>query len=256
MPTRTVTTYRPAAEFPGALLLASLLLLLAACVAGPREAAEPELQQRVAAVLAAYGGKEALAGITTISAHGHIEDFLRQSAGGYARAMSRPEGLRIDIMPEKGGEVRILDGARGWQGSGTQLREANPFSLSSMRYQYGYLDLPMSLADGSARVSDGGRRELAGQLADILLIDLRDAPQLRVYLDPATHLIRRVEADFTMGGMGSSQLGTEYEDYRQVAGVLFPHRLNNFAGEGMISTITLERLTINQPLPAGVFSPN
>lgn len=256
MPMRTVTPYRPAVRFPGALLLAGLLLVLAACAAAPRETAEAALQQRIAAVLDAYGGRERLAGITTVFAHGHIDDFLRQSAGGYARAMRRPGGLRIDIMPEKGGEVRILDGERGWQGSGAQLRAASALSLSSMRYQYGYLDLPMSLADGSAKVGDGGRRELAGQLLDVLLIDLRDAPQLRVYLDPATRLIRRVEADFDMGGMGSSQLGTEYGDYRVVAGVPFPHRLDNYAGGGRISTITLDRLTINQPLPDGAFAPN
>ena len=114
---------------------------------------------------------------------------MRRSSGGYARTMRRPDGLRIDIMPEQGGEVRILNGTHGWQGSGTTLREANPLSLSSMRYQYGYLDLPMSLADGSARVSDGGQRQLEGQSLDVLLIDLNDAPQLRAYIDPATHLI-------------------------------------------------------------------
>lgn len=232
------------------------VMLIGACAGtAPLPAAAPP-QEKIAAVLAAYGGREALANLTTVSAHGHIEDFLRGSAGGYARAMRRPGGLRIDIMPERGGEVRILDGERGWQGSGDTLREANPFSLESMRYQYGYLDLPMSLADGSARVSDGGQRPLGGQELDVLLIDLDAAPQLRVYIDPTTHLIRRVEADFSMGGMGTSQLGTEYEDFRPVDGLLFPHRLNNFAGGGRISVITLDRLTINQPLPAGVFAPN
>jgi hypothetical protein len=236
------------------LLLGSLLLT--ACTGTLSPPAPPALQDKIAAILAAYGGREALAGVTSIAAHGRIDDFLRQSTGGYARTMRRPGGLRIDIMPEAGGEVRILDGEHGWQGSGTVLRAANPFALTSMRYQYGYLDLPMSLADGSARVSDGGRRELHGQPFDVLLIDLRDAPQLRAYFDPTTHLLRRVEADFSMGGMGSSQLGTEYEDFRAVGGLLFPHRLNNFAGGGRISVITIDRLTLNQPLPAGVFAPN
>ena len=231
------------------------ITLLIAC-ASPVPSAPAPLERAVTALLAAYGGREALAGISTIAAHGRIDDFLRGTAGGYARTMRRPGGLRIDIMPEKGGEVRILDGVRGWQGSGDTLREANPFALQSMRYQYGYLDLPMSLADGSAKASYDGIRELHGQPAEVLLIDLADAPQLRAYLDPATHLIRRVEADFSMGGMGSSQLGTEYEDFRLIDGRLFPHRLINFAGGGRISVITIERLTINLPLPAEVFAPN
>ena len=232
------------------------VFVLAGCQSPPQASVQTALQQKIAAVLKAYGGREALAAVTTVAAHGRIDDFLRRSSGGYARAMRRPGGLRIDIMPEKGGEVRILDGDRGWQGSGAGLREANPLSLSSMRYQYGYLDLPMSLADDTAKVTDGGRRELYGQLHDVLLVDLENAPQLRVYLEPERHLIRRIEADFSMGGMGTSQLGTEYEDFRQVDGVLFPHRLNNFAGGNNISVITIERLTLNRPLPAGVFTPN
>jgi len=231
-------------------------VLLSGCSADPPPAAQSPVQQKIDALLAAYGGRAALARITTIAAHGRIDDFLRQSRGGYARAMRRPGGLRIDIMPEQGGEVRILDGEHGWQGSGATLHEANPLSLSSMRYQYGYLDLPMSLADGSAKVSDGGRRELYGQLHDMLLVDLANAPQLRVYLEPERNLIRRIEADFSMGGMGTSQLGTEYADFRRIDGVLFPFRLNNFAGGKNISVITIERLTLNQPLPKGVFAPD
>ena len=231
-------------------------LLLAGCSTDPAPSSQPPLQQKIDALLTAYGGRAALARVTTVAAHGRIDDFLRQSRGGYARAMRRPGDLRIDIMPEQGGEVRILDGDQGWQGSGSTLHAANPLSLSSMRYQYGYLDLPMSLADGSAKVSDGGRLDLYGQLHDVLLVDLDNAPQLRVYLDPERLLIRRIEADFSMGGMGTSQLGTEYADFRQVDGVLFPFRLNNFAGGKNISVITIERLNLNQPLPKGVFAPN
>jgi len=239
-------------------LLSVLLLggLLLAFTAAPAAAAGDDaiaLQRSVEAVMNAYGGRAALARIRTVVAQGHIDDFLRQTSGGYARIMHRPGRLRIDILPERGGEVRILSGGRGWQGSGNDLRAANPLSLSSMRYQYGYLDLPMSLADGSVRVRPGGSRDLRGQAMAVLLVDLVDAPQLRVYLDPTSHLIRRVEADFDMGGMGASQLGTEYEDFRPADGVLFPRRLLNYAGGQHISTITIDRLSVNQPLPPGTF---
>jgi len=229
------------------------LLPFATASAATAGADDTVLRRTIAAVLYAYGGREALAGVKIVVAQGRIDDFLRRTSGGYARSMERPGKLRIDILPERGGEVRILSGDRGWQGSGDDLRPANPLALSSMRYQYGYLDLPMSLADHSVTVRQGGTRDLRGQTMTLLLVNLAEAPQLRVYLDPASHLIRRVEADFAMGGMGSSQLGTEYADYRPVGGVLFPHRLLNYAGDQHISTITIERLTVNQPLPAGAF---
>ena len=68
-----------------------------------------------------------------------------------------------------------------------------------------------------------------------------------------THLIRRVEATFDMNGMGSSQLGTEYDDFRIVDGIVFPFRLANFAGGKNISVISIVRLTINQAPPGNAF---
>ena len=144
-------------------------------------------------MLEAYGGKNNVLKITTVSAHGRIDDFLRKTTGGYARTMRRPGDLRIDIMPERGGEVRILSHGKGFQGSGDRLSAAKPISLSSMRYQYGYLDLPMSLADGSAKAVHKGIEELHGRPMEILLIELASAPDLKVYIDFETHLIRRVD---------------------------------------------------------------
>ena len=219
----------------------------------PAKAYDGPLEKTVNQVLLSYGGKDRLLGVMTVSAHGRIDDFLRHLSGGYARTMQRPDKLRIDIMPEKGGEVRVLNGGQGFQGSGEHLREANPLSVSSMKYQYGYLDLPMSLADGTAKASHNGFKELHGRPMEILSIQLVDAPSLTVYIDFETHLIRRVEAPFDMGSMGSSLLGTEYDNYKMIDGLLFPFTLNNYAGKNNISTITINRLTVNQPIPTETF---
>lgn len=226
------------------------LLWLSVC---PAKAFEEPLKRTIERTLEAYGGKAQIRKIKTVSAHGLIDDLLRKSSGGYARTMQRPDKLRIDIMPEKGGEVRILDGSTGLQGSGQKLSPANPISLSSMRYQFGYLDLPMSLADGTAEARHTGFRELHGRPMEVLSIQLANAPTLTIYVDFETNLIRRVEAIFNMGSMGSSLLGTEYHDFRMVDGVLFPFKLYNYAGTSNISIITITRLTVNKPLPGGSF---
>lgn len=233
----------------------SLILLLATVwiFVCPAKAYEGPLKNTIDGTLKAYGGKDQVHKIKTVSAHGLIDDFLRKSSGGYARTMQRPDKLRIDIMPEKGGEVRILNNNRGLQGSGQRLSKANPISLSSMRYQYGYLELPMSLADDTAEARHIGFKELHGRPMEVLSIQFVDAPTLTVYIDFETHLIRRVEAIFSMGSMGSSLLGTEYDDFRMVDGVLFPFKLYNYAGENNISVITITRLTVNKRLPVGSF---
>ena len=213
-----------------------------------------EIQTTIDNILAAYGGKQNILQVQTIAAQGRIDDFLRKVSGGYARTMRRPGDLRIDIMPERGGEFRILSNNKGFQGSGQTFGAASPLSTTSMRYQYAYLDLPMSLADGTAKVSDYGVEALRGQKMEILWIDLDDAPRLKVYIDFETHLIRRVEAKFLMGGMGSSILGTEYDNFKTVDGVVFPLKLLNFASDNNISLISISRLTINNPIPDKTFS--
>lgn len=231
------------------------LVFVPAAGRGAEPSAEPAAGAPVAALLKAYGGAAAVAGIRTVAARGEISDYLTDTAGGYRRYFQRPERLRIEVMPEQGGEVRILDGNRGWQGRGGEFRPAGALLRQSMVYQYSYLDLPMGLADGTYAVRAEGRRRLGDRETELLTIELRDGPRLRVFVDATTHLIIRVAADFAMGMMGSGELATEYHDFRPVAGVLFPHRLVNFAGEMKLSEIVLTAIEVNKEIPADLFSP-
>ena len=86
------------------LLLAPTLFVL---TCSELHAYEGQLRKTVDSVLEAYGGREQVEKVVTIAAHGRIDDFLRNVTGGYARTMSSPGSLRIDIMHERGGEVRI-----------------------------------------------------------------------------------------------------------------------------------------------------
>ncbi|PKN13110.1 MAG: hypothetical protein CVU69_03690 [Deltaproteobacteria bacterium HGW-Deltaproteobacteria-4] len=218
-----------------------------------RLSAETGRSPLITAMLDAYGGSKALSEVRTVVARGRINDDLRQVSGGYARIMQRPGSLRIEIRPEQGGEIRVLAGDQGWQGAGDRFYPAKPISLSSMRYQYSYLDVPMCLADLSCTAQEGGIKELEGRLYDLLLITAAGAPQLRVYVDRDSHLIHRVAAEFSMGTMGSTELATEYADFRAANGVLFPRLLTNFAGGSKISLLTIETLEVNGPLAAEVF---
>jgi hypothetical protein len=123
-----------------------------------------------------------------------------------------------------------------------------------MVYQYSYLDLPMAFTDDSYKVSYGGRQVLHDRQLDLLVIEAEGAPRLRVYVDPEKRHIVRVAADFNMG-MGSSELATEYEDYRPVGKVLFPFRLINYAGELKLSVISLSEIRVNEAIPPEMFSP-
>jgi hypothetical protein len=236
-------------------LAAGLLsFLMLPTLSHAEEASAGQLNRIVAAILDVYGGKDAVARVNSVVAKGTITDFMKDRQGGYARYYARPHKLRIEIMPELGGEARILDGNKGWQGSAAALKEARPVTIQSMIYQYTYLDLPMGLADNSYQVSYAGIQELKGRSAEVLEIEVKGAPRLRIFVDRESHLILRVASAFDMG-MGASELSTEYEDYRPVGKVLFPFRLVNYAGGMKLSTISLSDIQTTIAIPPELFTP-
>lgn len=244
---------RLTATFRTGLLL--IALLLAAAPGRAAEGGDRELAGLIAGMIKAYGGEAAVARVETVVARGTITDFLNGTTGAYRRYFARQRRLRIEIMPDLDGEVRVLDGSQGWRGTAERLVKAQPVLLQSMVYQYSYLDLPMALVHHSYPMRAGGRVRLGERELALLLVDPPGSPQIRVYIDPATLLIARVSADFAMGMMGSSELATDYGDYRPTAGVLFPRRLTNFAGAMKLSEITISDLEVNSGLPATLFTP-
>jgi len=238
-----------------ALLLAMALTYLACPVAVHAEPpAGDQAKPMENAIVEAYGGKAELGRVKTVVAKGTITEFMKGKQGGYTRYFARPDRLRIEIMPEQGGETRILNADRGWRGYRGDLREAQQAALQAMAYQCSYLDLPMGFADGSRIVKYIGRQTLQGRQLDLLEMEVKGGPSLRIYVDPEKKLIVRVASRFDMG-MGSSELVTEYENFRPVGKVLFPFRLVNYAGEMKLSEITLTDIRLNEAIPPELFAP-
>ena len=210
----------------------------------------------VASMLKAYGGAEAVRKVVSVTAKGRIVEPLNGNEGSYARFLERHGKLLIEIMPERGGEIRVLNGDRGWQGGRDGFILASPLQLQSMRYQYSYLDLPMKLSDKDLTISCGGTQLHNGRKVFLLMIDLKNVPRLNILVDAKTFLIVRVAASFAMGmGSSTSELSTEYSDYRVVGGVLFPFRLINSAGAMKLSEIVLDEIAVNRKISANLFTP-
>jgi outer membrane lipoprotein-sorting protein len=237
------------------LIVAVLLLVCLGTGQAVRAGEADQIKQHLASVVDAYGGKEAVSRVRSVVAKGTITDFMKRSQGAYSRAYARPGKLRIEIMADPAGEVRILNGNQGWRGNGTTQVAVQGPPLEAMIYQYTYLDLPMGFADGTYSAVFQGRTGYRGRELNLVVIEPKGAPKVRIYLDPKSNLIVRVASDFNMG-MGSSELSTEYEDFRPVGKVLFPFRLVNYAGDMKLSVIELSDIQVNPGLPEAEFMPH
>ena len=239
-------------------LAAAAMSLLPALFTGTCWGAEQRSNattELVASILRAYGGAEMVGKVRSVTATGRITEFLSGATGYYARYFARPGKLRIEVMPQQGGEIRLLNGDRGWQMGSAGFTPVAPLELQAMIYQYNYLDLPMGLVAKDYAVKAEGQQVIEGRETYLLLIEPKNALTISILIDAKTHLIVKVSAKFGMGMMGAGELATEYYDFRPVAGVLFPHRLLNFAGKLKLSEIVLDEIAVNRQLPADLFAP-
>ena len=233
----------------------ALLLLLPCGELRAEERESDRTAELVASVLKAYGGSKAVSRINSVTAKGQITEFLSGKAGTYSRYFERPGKLRVEVMPEQGGEIRILNGDHGWQASSGGFIPVSELELQSMLYQYSYLNLPMALANGNYHVKYGGKQGNKEQETYVLLVEPKNAPRLGILIDAKTRLIIRVDASFAMGMTGTGELSTEYGDFGPVDGVQFPHKLTSYAGGIKLSEIVLDEIVVNRKIPAELFAP-
>ena len=69
----------------------------------------------------------------------------------------------IEVMPQQGGEIRLLNGDRGWQMGSAGFTPVAPLELQAKIYQYNYLDLPIGLGTKDFTVKAEGKHVIEGQ---------------------------------------------------------------------------------------------
>ena len=180
-------------------------IVLAAVVASASSVSvgAQEASQVVDAVLGAYGGVERLRAIAGY----RYDATMRTSRGEDAtvvRVSSGADTLEVRISYADRAEIRRLVAGEGWRGSSEEdLRAAEGPMLTSMIGQAMRANLPWLLA---------GARESVEVLSR----------------EPETHRIVRTESLVSAGEM-QLQFATDYSDFRDVSGVLFPFHEESWA---------------------------
>jgi hypothetical protein len=231
------------------ILLAATLLRL---VFSPGPAQAGDADALIDRVLAAHGGKAALAKVKAYRMEGTIASRM-QGTGPFVRLFARPGRLRVVLDYPGRPETRVLDGSKGWRSDekGT-LAPVEGFLLGSMVAQAGRANLPWILDErrASARLlppADGGK--LQG-----IAVPLGTGLTLTAYVELATGRVLRSTSDLDLPGMKTGFV-TDYSDFRTVGGVLFPFREGNFASGQTTGETVITKVVINPPLKDADFRP-
>ena len=235
------------------------LLALASCTAprdgGREQATTAEVQSLIDNVLKAHGGVEALRRVSAYAMQGRIEAADRPGSATTFRTFQRPDRLRIVIHYPRVVEVRILDGQRGWrrEASGTYTAATGP-ALAAMRLQAARADALWILAEHRTDARAIAPLEQKGHPYPGLAIALGEGLELRLYVDPETHLVAVTESSMRVDDVDTA-FRTIYADYRPVDGVLFAFREENFAAGQHTGSTFLNEVRANPELGPTTFAP-
>ncbi len=206
-------------------------------------------------VVHAYGGKEAIERVKSIYIRGKIRAFMPVDEGNYIIYLRIPRKLRLQITYRNYSEERILNGHRGYEGTdGYPLPEVTGIRCLSIVYQYKAQDIPYGLLHNAYRLSDEGKESVNGIPVEVLRLEDKEGPPMKIYIDLKNFGIVKISGFFSMGGNETS-LSSEFADFRRVRGMMFPFRFANYAGGQKVAEIVIEEYKINRDIEDSVFEP-
>jgi hypothetical protein len=222
----------------------------------PSDAAETRAQEEsiVAKIIDAYGGKENLSIVGSISAEGRIQKAFPNDAGTYSRYFKKEKKLFVDIRYQQSSERRILNGRKGYRGTSEKVEEVKGPPYYAMVYQYNQIDLPFGFLDGAFKVTGMRREKLNGVDADVLQLKDRDGYEIEIYVSTENFMILKAIGYFRVGS-SITTLSAEFSDYRKVDGILWPHKIINYARGAKLSETVISKYEINPAIDESVFSP-
>ena len=229
--------------------------ILSALTATPAAAAD-DAGVLIDSVFSAYGGWTRLSTITGYRAQGKILTGHEESEKPTLRLLVRPARFKVVIEHPGRNEVRLLDGAKGWRsGSGPALVEAVGVMLDSMVLQAARANLPWILAERRADVKVGDPMVLiGGRSLTSLVLPLSEGLTVTAFVDPTTHLIDRVITQLDRPAM-TTGFEARFSDFREVEGIRFPFREENFASGVHTATTQIVTVTLNPKISETDFRP-
>lgn len=193
-------------------------------------------------VMEAYGGSQKLRSIKAYRLQGTLRAHQRRRDGGFIWISEGFDRLKVLVRYATNVELRVVDGERGWRGRSRQeLGPAHGPMLAAMLLQAARAWLPWTLD----RFRDRVRlvEEEHGN-SSVLEIPLHNGLLLRAFLDTKSTRIVKTESIFPAGAM-QMKFTSDYADFRNVSGIVYPFREENYASGVHTASMVIQDLILN-----------
>jgi hypothetical protein len=228
--------------------------LLASVLAGAAVADEIADIRRVH--LEALGGEARVRALQSISASGHVT--VGETKLMFEMIAARPNRVRVTTQDEGRALVQGSDGVEApWRWDRGRQRTPARMSPDEAAEFVADAEFDDPLVAGDARgytLDFAGAAELQGQRVLRVLVTQRDVPPSLLVLDADTCLIIRKETRRPAQWGGTVTVTTVFGDYRPVAGVELPHRIEVWRDGRRVSRTDLELVQPNPGLAADAFA--
>jgi outer membrane lipoprotein-sorting protein len=244
----------------------SLLLLLSFVVAPAVMNAFNTPQTADAAIekhIAALGGREALAKITSRKATGTIVIGLAQgdlpgAVELYSKAPNKSRAYtEVDLsamgMSEKMTLDQRFDGTGGWALNSMSGNAEMPASQVASQKNNIFPTQFLNYKEAGTTVAMLPSEKVDGKDAVVLMVTPKAGPAQKVYLDPVTYLGMQVVSQVEMGDQGIVEQIVAASDYRTVDGIKVAFSVVN-TSPGQTVTIKLTKVEHNIALDDAMFT--
>ena len=238
-------------DFPRPVNAAAVLLLTLVAPLAPAQTVDDVVRRYVEA----RGGALKLHAVESLRLTGTME--LPDVSAPFVLELQRPNRMRTEFVVQGQTGVRAFDGQNAWQRLPLPGDEPQPMGPEEAAEARAQADVDLSpLVDSAAKgftVELAGRDRLPGGETWKLIVRGREGPPRTLHLDTRTHLMVQTIDVRSVEGKPVEML-TEISDYRQVAGLVFPHRIETGPkGKPERQRLVIQKIEINPVLDAARF---
>ena len=208
----------------------------------------------------ARGGKEKLNSIKSVYFEG-----TRQMMGNEVQVkVTRVDGKLNRVDFEFGGNsgYTIITPDKGWTYIPMRSDKPEEMPAARLKLMQDQLDIAGPLVDYAAKgyqVTLKGKDTVSGKEAYKIELTNTAGKDITYFIDTKTHLLiqtRQMGDPGRGGATGAAEIVTDFSDYKEVSGVMFPQTVVT-EGTGMGSgSMTFDKIEVNNPVDASLYKPS